>query len=165
MCSIKDEFEALLQLTLLKSFSKVAFNNPVYNYINEPCSNFFPLINGTNLSKFLLQSMQTEVSRLRSSCVEQNESLQNFFNWTRNWRTNPVKNCVIAWNWRVNICRKKQPRVSAIYHQVKLHLSYELNNLDKVVHGSFSRHDTTGTTRKEYICDTSQPANESKHRP
>ena len=41
MCSIKDEFEALLQLTLLKSFSKVAFNNPVYNYINEPCSNFF----------------------------------------------------------------------------------------------------------------------------
>lgn len=63
MCSIKDEFEALLQLTLLKSFSKVAFNNPVYNYINEPCSNFFPLINGTNLSKFLLQGIQTEVSQ------------------------------------------------------------------------------------------------------
>ena len=63
VCSIKDEFEALLQLTLLKSFSKVAFNNPVYNYINEPCSNFFPLINGTNLSKFLLQGIQTEVSQ------------------------------------------------------------------------------------------------------
>lgn len=63
MCSIKDEFEALLQLTLLKSFSKVAFNNPVYSYINEPCSNFFPLINGTNLSKFLLQGIQTEVSQ------------------------------------------------------------------------------------------------------
>ena len=63
MCSIKEEFEALLQLTLLKSFSKVAFNNPVYNYINEPCSNFFPLINGTNLSKFLLQGIQTEVSQ------------------------------------------------------------------------------------------------------
>ena len=63
MCSIKDEFEALLQLTLLKSFSKVAFNNPVYNYINEPYSNFFPLINGTNLSKFLLQGIQTEVSQ------------------------------------------------------------------------------------------------------
>ena len=111
------------------------------------------------------ESRRSNTNRLRSSYVEQNESLQNFFNWTRNWRTNPVKNCVIAWNWRVNICRKKQPRVSAIYHQVKVHLSYELNNLDKVVHGSFSRHDTTGTTRKEHICDTSQPANESKHRP
>ena len=35
----------------------------MYSYINEPCSNFFPLINGTNLSKFLLQGIQTEVSQ------------------------------------------------------------------------------------------------------